>query len=254
MLFRSIQGIFLTTIEGTPVVDLPSGGKFKVYVLYTGADATFNFTFKEGEKDLTASVTKDTTNSVAGYNIYEVELGVVPTSEVEIKIEKSGAGIDPYYDYYSVGSPDPEAKAVETLNIGEYGICEAYNRAVYYKGDTIWFSEINNFDYVPNYNYATLPIEPIDEITKIVFFRNVYIVFTKYRVYKFMGQFGTTEFQIMPVNMAIGCHAPNTVVPIENELYFASTRGLFSLRSSEFRDGIENLRELDTKVDRKSVV
>lgn len=245
---HSIQGIFLTTIEGTPVVDLPSGGKFKVYVLYTGADATFNFTFKEGEKDLTASVTKDTTNSVAGYNIYEVELGVVPTSEVEIKIEKSGAGIDPYYDYYSVGSPDPEAKAVETLNIGEYGICEAYNRAVYYKGDTIWFSEINNFDYVPNYNYATLPIEPIDEITKIVFFRNVYIVFTKYRVYKFMGQFGTTEFQIMPVNMAIGCHAPNTVVPIENELYFASTRGLFSLRSSEFRDGIENLRELDTKV------
>ena len=41
---------------------------------------------------------------------------------------------------------------------------------VYYKDDTIWFSEINNFSYVPNYNYIALPIEPTDKITKIVFF------------------------------------------------------------------------------------
>ncbi len=245
---HSVQGVYLTTLENIPTLVLPFGGKFRVNILYTGADNGFTFSFKEGEQDLTFTATVNAALSKTGLKVYDITLSTVPTSEVEIKITKTSASIEPYYDYYSVGSPDPEAKAIEPLNVGEYGICEMYNRAVYYKGDTLWFSEINNFDYVPNYNYVSLPIEPIDEITKVIFFRNVHIIFTKYRIYKMIGQFGTTDFQVMPVNVAVGCHAPHTIVPIENELYFASPRGLYSLKSSEFRDGIENLKELDTKV------
>src|SRR5574344_1997581 len=63
-----------------------------------------------------------------------------------------------------------------------------------------------------------------------------------------IGQFGTTDFQVLPVNLSIGCHAPNTVVHVENELYFTSPLGFYLLKSSDFRDGIENLKELDTKV------
>lgn len=245
---NSIQGVYLTTMDNIPTQVLPFGGKFRINILYTGANGGFTFSFKEGEQVLTYTATSNATLSKTGLAVYDIVISNVPTSEIEIKIEKTGATIDPYYDYYNVGSPDPEAKPVEALNIGDYGICEMYNRAVYYKGDTLWFSEINKFDYVPNYNYVSLPIEPIDEITKVIFFRNVHIIFTRYRIYKMIGQFGTTSFQVMPVNVAVGCHAPNTIVPIENELYFASPRGLYSLRSSEFRDGIENLKELDTKV------
>ena len=244
----SIQGIYITTMEDKPALVLPSGGQFRVNVLYTGADNGFGFVFKEGETALSATVNANSSKSTTGLKVYDVTLKTVPTSEVEIKVTKTSASIDPYYDYYEVGQVDPETKVVKNLNIGDCGILEMYNRAVYYKGDTIWFSEINTFDYVPNYNYVSLPIEPTDEITKIVFFRNVYIIFTKYRIYKMVGSFGSTDFEVLPVNLSIGCHAPNTVVPVENELYFASKRGLYALKSSEFREGIENLKELDTKI------
>ena len=245
---KSIQGIYITTMEDKPALVLPSGGQFRVNVLYTGDDSNFNIEFKEGEVGLSPEITANSEKSTNGLKVYDVKLKTVPTSEVEIKISFSDETIDPYYDYYEVGQVDPETKVVKNLNIGDCGILEMYNRAVYYKDDTIWFSEINTFNYVPNYNYVSLPIEPTDKITKIVFFRNVYIIFTKFRIYKMVGSFGTTDFEVLPVNLSIGCHAPNTVVPVENELYFASKRGLYALKSSEFREGIENLKELDTKI------
>ena len=63
-----------------------------------------------------------------------------------------------------------------------------------------------------------------------------------------VNSFGSSNFEVLPVNLSVGCHAPNTIVQIENELYFASRRGLYALKSSDFVDGIENLKELDTKV------
>lgn len=245
---HSIQGVYLTVNSDIPLNSIPSGMPFNLNILYTGESSEFKITFKEGENTVDADVKEQTSLNKEGLKVYKVTFKNTPTSEVELKIEKTGASISPYYDYYPVATLDPEIKPVKPLNIGEYGVCEMYNRAVYYKDDTIWFSEINNFNYVPNYNYVSLPIEPTDKITKIIFFKNVYIVFTKQRIYKMLNAFGNEDFQVMPVNLSIGCHAPNTVVPIENELYFASYRGLYSLKSSEYRDGIENLRELDTKV------
>lgn len=245
---NSIQGVYLTTNDGKPLTVLPNGGVFRLNILYTGENSEFEVSFKEGEKTLTATVEVDPEINKTGLKVYKVTMQTVPSSEVEIKIQLKDVTIDPYYDYYQVGPVDPEEKEVKSLNIGDYGICEMYNRAVYYKDDTIWFSQINNFSYVPNYNYVSLPIEPTDKITRIVFFRNVYIVFTKNRIYKIIGSFGSSDFEVMPVNLSVGCHAPNTIVQIENELYFASTRGLYALKSSDFVDGIENLKELDTKV------
>lgn len=244
----SIQGIYLTTEDNKPLNVIPNGGSFKLNILFTGEATDFNVTFKEGETELSVNTTVDEDLTQEGLRVLNVTFTTVPTSEVEIKVEKTTSNIDPYYDYYEVGMIDPETKPIEHLNIGDYGICEMYNRAVYYKDDTIWFSEINNFSYVPNYNYVSLPIEPTDKITKIVFFKNVYIVFTKNRIYKMINSFGASDFQVMPVNLSIGCHAPGTVIPVENELYFASPRGLYALKSSEFREGIENLKELDTKI------
>ena len=245
----SIQGMYITTMDDKPSLVIPNGGKFRINVLYTGeTNNTFTFELKEGDRALTFTATLNTDLSENGLKVYNIIINEVPTTEIEIKITKNSASIDPYYDYYQVDIVDPDAKEVTALNAGECGILEMYNRAVYYKEDTIYFSELNIFDYVPNYNYVSLPLEPTDKITKIIFFKNVYIVFTKYRIYKMIGQFGTTDFQVLPVNLSIGCHAPNTVVHVENELYFTSPLGFYLLKSSDFRDGIENLKELDTKV------
>ena len=249
----SIQGIYLTTTDDRPTTVIPNTGSFKLNILYTGTDSGFSITFKEGENERSATVTENA-GSTTGLKIYDVSFTTVPTSNVEIKIEKTGANINPYYDYYDVGTVDQEIKPVTHLNIGEYEMLEMYNRAVYFKDDTIWFSELNNFHYVPNYNYVSLPIEPTDKITKIIFFRNVYVIFTKFRIYKMSSAFGDADFQVIPLNLSIGCHAPHTIVPIENVLYFASSRGIYQLISSAAYGNsgnsltFENVKEIDTKV------
>lgn len=256
---NSIQGLFVCTEDNIPLLQLPLGQKFLLNIMYTGADNGFEVKMKEGDKDLTFEIEDNATLSRQGLRVYNVVFNDVPSGEVEIKITKLDAsqegedpvpleGLEPYYDYYNVAQPDKEAKPVEQLNIGDYGICEMYNRAVYYKNDTIWFSDINNFSYIPNYNYVTLPIEPTDKITKICYFKKAYIIFTKQRIYKMTGSFGTSDFAVSPVNTSLGCHAGNTVVPIEDTLYFSSPRGLYALRSSQFVEGFENVKELDLKV------
>ena len=250
----SIQGIYLTTMDDKPTIVIPNSGSFKLNILYTGADNGFEITFKEGEYERSANVTLNTASSTTGLKVYDVAFTTVPTSNVEIKIKKTNANINDYYDYYDVGAVDQEIKAVTTLNIGDYEMLEMYNRAVYFKDDTIWFSELNNFHYVPNYNYVSLPIEPTDKITKIIFFRNVYVIFTKFRIYKMSNAFGDADFQVIPLNLSIGCHAPHTIVPIENVLYFASSRGIYQLISSAAYGNssnsitFENVKEIDTKV------
>ena len=250
----SIQGIYLTTADNKPTNVIPSVGTFKLNVLYTGQDNGFAITFKEGENERSATVTANAQLSTTGLKVYDVTFTTTPTSNVEIKITKTGASINDYYDYYDVGAIDPEVKVVTNLNIGEYEMLEMYNRAVYFKDDTIWFSELNNFNYIPNYNYVSLPIEPTDKITKIIFFRNVYVIFTKFRIYKMSNAFGDADFQVVPLNLSIGCHAPNTIVPIENVLYFASSRGIYQLISSAAYGNssnsitFENVKEIDTKV------
>ena len=244
----SIQGVYVCTSDNIPLLSLPLGQKFLLNIMYTGANSEFSIEMKEGDNALTFDIEENTTLSQTGLKVYNVKFKDVPSGEVEIKITKTGATLEPYYDYYDVAQPDKEAKVVKQLNIGDYGICEMYNRAVYYKDDTIWFSDINNFSYIPNYNYVTLPIEPTDKITKICYFKKSYIIFTKQMIYKMTGSFGTSDFALSPVNTSLGCHAGNTVVPIADTLYFASPRGLYALRSSQFVEGFENVKELDLKV------
>lgn len=244
----SIQGLYVCLPNNVPLLSLPLGQKFSLNIIYTGSDSGFSIEMKEGDNALTFDIEENTTLSRAGLKVYDVKFKDVPSGEVEIKVTKTGATLEPYYDYYDVAQPDKEAKTVQQLNIGDYGICEMYNRAVYYKDDTIWFSDVNNFSYIPNYNYVTLPIEPTDKITKICYFKKSYIIFTKQMIYKMTGSFGESNFALSPVNTSLGCHAGNTVVPIEDTLYFASPRGLYALRSSQFVEGFENVKELDLKV------
>ena len=244
----SIQGVYVCTEDNIPLLNLPLGQKFLLNIMYTGTGSDFSVEMKEGDNALSFDISPNSTLSTTGLKVYEVKFKDVPSGEVEIKITKTGATLEPYYDYYDVAQPDKEAKVVSHLNIGDYGLCEMYNRALYYKDDTIWFSEVNNFDYVPNYNYVTLPIEPTDKITKVCYFKKSYIIFTKQRIYKMINSFGESDFAVQPVNMSLGCHAGNTVIPIEDTLYFSSPRGLYALKSSTFVEGFENVKELDLKV------
>ena len=245
---NSIQGIYLTTMDNIPVLKIPNDGKFRLNILHTGSNTNFDIKFTTGTNDITFTKTKNNSLSSSNVTVYDIVFETSPTGETEIKIEKVGSELEPYYDYYDIGSVDSEAKAITKLDLGGCGITEMYNRAVYYKDDTIWFSDINIFDYVPNYNYITLPLSSTDKITKIVYFKNIYVVFTEQTIYKLSGAFGDANFSVEPINLTIGCPAPQTIVHIDNELFFLSSVGLYSLVSSAYREDTENLKEIDLKI------
>ena len=182
--------------------------------------------------ELTA--TKNTTLSVDGsLAVYDVDLVTQPSTEVEIAIDFDSEliEIETYYDYYNVGQVPASATVVDQLNVGDFKIMEMYDRLVYYKGNVVWFSEIDVYDYVPSFNYVLLPLDKSDEIVKIKFFRTNYIVFTKYKIYKLTGDFETSTFTLSKVNDNLGCIAPNSVVVIQNQLVFLSNIGLRAFKN-----------------------
>ena len=244
----SIQAVYICTTDNIPLDHFPLGQSALLNIIYTGSDNGFEISMKEGDNDVSFSSSVNTTLSTTGLKVYNITFTNAPSGEIEVKIVKTGASIEPHYDYFNVKVIEDNLKPVAHLNIGDYGICEMYDRAVYYKADTMWFSEVNMFDYIPDSNYVTLPLEPTDEITKICYFKKCYIIFTKQKIYKMVGTYGSTEFAVQPVNTSLGCHAGNTVVPIEDTLYFASPRGVYALKSSTFVEGYENVKELDLKV------
>ncbi len=247
---ESIQGVYLTTTDRIPLMSIPTGQKIQVNIIYTGASSDFDIIFSEYETPIDATVTKNTALSGTGIAVYDVDFLTRPSTELQININFSSVGIvlEDYIDYYPVGSFDPSAKTVTKLDIGKYKIIQMYDRLVYYHKNEIWFSDINNFSYVPNFNYILLPIEPNDEVVKIIFFRTSYIVLTRKKIFKLEGSFESSTLALSLVNDDIGCIAPNSVVLVENVLFFLSTRGLRGLKTDVFRENLENMVEFDQRV------
>lgn len=251
---ESIQGIYLTTQDRIPVLIVPSSYKFQVNIIYTGSKSDFTITLKDSTKtednDITIESSKNTELSKSGLAVYDVTIKVQPAGEVEfnIKFTDSGVNVSTYRDYYTVGTVDPQSQKVEQLNVGEMKCIEIAQRLVYYGKNTVWFSEINRYDYIPNYNYVLFPLENTDEIVKIAYYRTSYMIFTKRRIYKFVGTFGADDFGVLLVNDTIGCIAPESVYMVSNEMYFLSQTGLKSLKNDVFRENLENIDDLDEKV------
>lgn len=252
---ESIQGIYLTTEDRIPVLIVPTSYKFQLNIIYTGSKSDFTITFKDMSKtednDISADIKKNSSLSVAGLAVYDVDIKVQPSDEIEfnIKFTDTSVNISTYRDYYSVGTVDQTDKKVEKLNVGEYKVIEIANRLVYYGENTIWFSELNRYDYIPNYNYVLLPLENTDEIVKIIYYRTSYMILTKRRIYKMTGTFGNDDFSVYVVNENVGCAAPESAYMISNELYFLSQTGLKSLKNDVFRSDLENIKDLDEKVN-----
>lgn len=251
-LVESLQGAFLTTSDLRPISKkIPVNEPLLLFILYTGS-STFDVSAKSGETDLKITVTENQDLSKANIKVLNLVFENTPNGEVEIKIEKQGTQVlKPYYMFVEPGQLDPGLTPIEHLNIGDCGMCMmSDNRVAYYKEDVIFFSDVNIPDYITFNNYLKLPLEPTDRITKICYFKGVYVIFTKENIFKLVGNWGSANFSCEPVSTSLGCHAGHTVVPIEDMLYFMSPRGLYALKSNTFIESMQNLKELDIKVKR----
>ena len=64
--------------------------------------------------------------------------------------------------------------------------------------------------------------------TGLIGFKNTLIVFKEDSIYQF--QFTTSGLpQVTQINAAVGCIAPRSIVAVENDIFFASRRGVFTI-------------------------
>jgi hypothetical protein len=152
-----------------------------------------------------------------------------------------------YLDTYLIS--EPVLKKIEALNTTGFRIFEAWSRLVYYKENIIWFSDLYQFDYIPNYNYVILPLSPNDRITNISYFKGSYIIFTKDKIYKMSGSFGSADFRIQIINDSIGCIAGYSVRGLNNTLVFMTHDGLYRIKENYYQNGLENVEKIDKQID-----
>lgn len=152
-----------------------------------------------------------------------------------------------YTDIYPIG-PNPNATAITQLQTKDFRLLEIGSRLVMYKENIIWFSDLYQFDYIPNYNYIILPLTPDDRITSINYFKGSYMIFTKERIYKMSGTFGSQDFQIQIVSDAIGCISPYSVKAFNNTLVFMTRDGLYRIKQNYYLGGLENVEKIDKQI------
>lgn len=249
---KAVQGVYLTTEDNIPINIIPMGKKFKVNVIYTGTFSNdFEIKFHEFRNEEKIEITADVSRvaSTEGLHSYLITFTTQPNEEVELEIGSSESStMGKYRDYYPMGQVHPEAKQVKSLKIAEHAIAQVWDRYVYFKGDTLWYSDVGRYDYVPNLNYITLPLSRSDEITHITFFRNNYIIMTKERIYKMRGHFESPDLTIDLVNDTVGCIAPSSVQMVDNQLYFLTNQGIYALKAETFRQDLENVDKKDSKL------
>lgn len=138
----------------------------------------------------------------------------------------------------------------QTLDIDGAYVTQIQDRLVFYKGNSIYFSEQFQYDYVPNLNYILLPLKSTDEITHINFFRGSFIIFTKESIWRLSGTIFGSDSSLVKVNDFIGCIAPDSVRSVNNTLLFLSSQGLYALTQSYYQEGLENVKKIDDKISR----
>jgi hypothetical protein len=248
---ETIQGVYLTTSDRKPIQVIPPGESFQVNILYTGDVYAFTLVMREYDAEIEITFTKNSTYSVNGsLAVYDVTMVTQPTDEIEIQIDfdDDTVTLESYYDYFPTGQVPASAEVISQLIPGDFKIMEVYDRMLYYKGNVIWFSEVDVYDYVPNYNYVIVPLDKTDEIVRIAFFRDSYLVFTKRKIFKLYGDFESSNFRLELVNDNIGTISPNTINVLNNEMVFISTLGLRSLKTDTFKANFENIKEFDEAI------
>jgi hypothetical protein len=153
----------------------------------------------------------------------------------------------PFTTSFDIGNTE-EVESTDPLDLNGAKITQIQDRLVVYKGNTIYFSEQFQYDYIPNRNFVILPLDATDEITHINFFRGVYIIFTKESIWRISGTIFGDDFLVVKVNDFIGCVAPNSVRALNNNLMFLSRQGLYALTQSYFQEGLENVKRVDDKI------
>ena len=203
------------------------------------------------------TITWTAVTSAIGYNVYGNKDG----QWFFIKyVEGNGSGTTGYAD---TGADTPFEVVIppeENTTGGPIGsIIEVYKDSLFMAGisgnpSRLYYSRggdlINNFSSDENGSGGFIDINKNDgqEITGLKVFKDNVLIFKEESIYQFSFTSAGLP-QINQVNPSVGCIAPRSIVAVENDIFFLSRRGLFTIgNEAGFAFDVLRTNELSARV------
>lgn len=201
------------------------------------------------------SVSWSATTSAVGYNIYGRKDGqwyFLAYNDGNANTTYVDKNQDTPISYLSAGyhTGDQTAGPKGTL-------IEVYHDSIFIAGDpnspsTLYlsggFDAINNFTSDSGGGTLTVGQNDGQKITGLKVFKNALIIFKEDSIYQFsFTSSGAPSLQL--INGAVGCIAPRSIVIVENDIFFLSRRGVFTIGNEPgFAFDVLRTNELSSRV------
>jgi hypothetical protein len=204
----------------------------------TGASTDLSVDTLSTTAYVTVTWTASTSTDVLGYNIYGRNVGDNYRHMKYVSGSATTSYIDQGQDTPSELFTAPEANTTSGP-IGKY--VSLYKDSLFVLGDPdnpsrLYYSgggdKIHDFSVANGGGFIDVAKNDGQKGTGLVVFKNSLIVFKEDSIYQF--SFTSSGLpQIVQVNPAIGCIAPRSIVAVENDIFFASRRGIFTLGNEQ---------------------
>lgn len=247
----AIRGIYYT-IDGEPTQIIPYNKPFNIHILQSGATeiSVPQYRPDNGEIDDTINVYKDFPgNFNEDKTIFECT-GLDAIGSYEIKVTKGEIEFINYFKTGTVSSSDVgKVSDIKDIILSSKYCKFINNQLVLFGGHGyMFFSEYDNFQYYPNYNYVYVAETNDEEVLNATYFRQFYAIYTNKRLKRMAGSFGASDFGFYPLSDFVGCKNGHTVKQVENLLYFISDNGLYTLKQGYVGEGTENVVQVDNAI------
>lgn len=235
-----------------PVNKVPYNTTFFLHVIYTGTTAPSKIQFRpnNGETDTTKNPYKDLPGKWAdtAKTIWECT-GVDSDQNFELYIK---LGDDEFRTYFNTTSVSEDNDTGNINEITKLIFSSKHSRVInnqlilYGGHGYVFFSEYDVFNYFPNYYYLYVASEAGEEaVTGVAYFRQYYAIFTNKRIKRMTGNFGSDDFGVYPLSDFIGCPNGRTIKPVNNNLLFLGSDGIYKLKQGYLGEGTENVEKVD---------
>ncbi len=199
------------------------------------------------------TVTWGAVTNAIGYNIYGRKDG-----QWYFIAYLEGNGSTTYVDKGAVTANEAFPPAEGNSTGGQKGkYVTLYKDSLFIAGDPnnpsrLYYSgggdKINDFTIGGGGGFIDIAKNDGQRITGLIVFKDSLIVFKQRSIYKF--NFSTSGLpQVELINPAVGCVAPRSIVAVENDVFFASDRGIFTIgNEAGFAFDVLRTNELSSKV------
>lgn len=263
---KKVKGTFFSvnkTKDGStfkqPVTKVPYNKDFYLHVIYTSPDSSapnsIQYRPNNGETDVTKNPYKDLPGAWTDTKktIWKCT-GIDSDQQFELFIKFGDDEFRAFFDTTSVAVDEDDTGDINEITKLIFSSKHSKiinNQLVLYGGHGyMFFSEYDVFNFFPNYYFLYIASEAGEEaVTGVTYFRQYYAIFTNKRIKRMQGSFGADDFGVYPLSDFMGCPNGRTIRPVNNNLLFLGSDGIYKLKQGYLGEGTENIEKIDNVIN-----